>query len=211
MIDTITALVEDDDDKEKEKDNMDNVDRAAELATSTIGNVEDGPGDNKIGTLVRLAELNTAAINGLSNQMGLVNDRIDELSRKFDNHDGRLVVLEHNTIVNRAEKRQIRKAVMNRVNTLLGIEFEGGRVADGSVVIDQLYRGGFISRCYTDAKNHSKMGESYGETLKTDFNEVLEYIESWVPEVEGGKEGYMHYLDIRREEREKTAKKHNER
>lgn len=32
----------------------------------------------------------------------------------------------------------------------------------------------------------------------------MEYIEAWEPEVAGGIDGYKHYLDIRREEREKN-------
>ncbi len=80
-------------------------------------------------------------------------------------------------------------------------------MADESIETDVLYRGGFISRCYKDAKNQSKMGESYSETLKVDFDEVMEYIESWKPEVDGDVEGYKHYLDIRREEREKRNHK----
>lgn len=161
------------------------------------------PNDGDMSSLERIAQMNIAAINGLSNQMGLMNDRMDEAMRKIDGHENRLGVLEHNTIVNRAEKRQIRKAVMNRVNEVLHIKFEGGKVADECIETDVLYRGGFISRCYTDAKNHSKMGESYGETLKVDYPEVLEYLAAWIPEVEGGVAGYKHYLDIRREEREK--------
>ena len=154
---------------------------------------------------IKLAQLNTMNINGLSQQMGLMNDRMNEIVRRMDNHENDLETLKHNTTINRAESKRIRKAVMSRVNYLLKIEFEGGHVAEECIVTDQLYRGPFISRCYTDAKNHSKMGDSYPETLKVDFNEVLEYIESWVPEVDGGVDGYKRYLDIRREERNKSA------
>jgi hypothetical protein len=157
--------------------------------------------DGDTSNLVKLAQLNTMNINGLSQQMGLMNDRMDQLVNRMDGHDNRIEVLEHNTTINRAESKRIKKAVLSRVNYLLKIEFEGGRVADSSIATDQLYRGQFVSRCYTDAKNHSKMGDSYPETLKVDFDEVLEYIESWVPEVDGGVEGYKRYLDIRREER----------
>lgn len=159
-------------------------------------------GNNDTMKMLQLAATN---INGLSQQMGLLNDRIDEMTRRMDGHDNRMSALEHNTTINRAESRRIKKAVMGRVNYLLKIEFEGGRVADSSIVTDKLYRGPFVSRCYTDAKNHSKMGDSYPETLKVDFNEVLEYIEAWEPEVDGGVEGYKHYLDIRREERSKKS------
>lgn len=161
--------------------------------------------DGDSSDLLKLAQLNTMNINGLSQQMGLVNDRLDEAMRRMDGLDNDVAELKHNTTINRAESKRIKKAVMSRVNYLLKIEFEGGRVADSSIVVDQLYRGQFVSRCYTDAKNHSKMGDSYPETLKVDFNEVLEYIESWVPEVDGGVEGYKRYLDIRREERAKSA------
>lgn len=159
----------------------------------------DGDGSD----LLRLAQLNTMNINGLSQQMGLVNDRMDEIVRRMDGHDNDIATLKSNTTINRAESRRIQKSVRSRVNYLLKIKFDGGKVADESIADDVLYRGGFISRCYTDAKNHSKMGDSYPETLKADFAEVLEYIEAWVPEVDGGVEGYKRYLDIRREERMK--------
>lgn len=154
---------------------------------------------------MKMLQLAAVNINGLSQQMGLMNDRMDEIVRRMDGHDNRMMTLEHNTTINRAESKRIRKAVMARVNYLLKIEFEGGRVADSSIVTDQLYRGPFVSRCYTDAKNHSKMGDSYPETLKVDFNEVMEYIDAWEPEVDGGVEGYKRYLDIRREERLKKS------
>ena len=174
---------------------------SAEETDAIMKKFFDGDGSD----LLKLAQLNTMNINGLSQQMGLMNDRMDEMARRMDSHDNRLGVLEHNTIVNRAERKRISKAVRSRVNYLLKIRFEGGKVAEESIADDVRYRGPFISRCYTDAKNHSKMGDSYSETLKTDFNEVFEYIEAWVPEVDGGVDGYKRYLDIRREEREKKS------
>lgn len=153
--------------------------------------------------LLKVAQLNTMNINGLSQQMGLLNDRMDEIVRRLDSHDNDLIIVKQNTTINRAESRRIKKAVMSRVNYLLKIKFDGGKVADESIADDVRYRGPFVSRCYSDAKNHSKMGESYPETLKVDFAEVLDYIEAWVPEVDGGVDGYKHYIDIRREERSK--------
>jgi len=154
--------------------------------------------------LLKVAQLNTMNINGLSKQMGLMNERMDEIVRRMDGHDNDIAALKHNTTINRAESKRIKKSVMSRVNYLLKIKFDGGKVANESIADDIRYRGQFVSRCYRDAKTHSKMGDTYPETLKTDFNEVLEYIESWVPEVDGGVEGYKKYLDIRREERSKV-------
>lgn len=149
---------------------------------------------------LQLAAMN---INGLSQQMGLVVARMDAQDQRLCTMEEDLTALKSEQTITRAQCRRIRKAVMSRVNEVLKIEFEGGRVADDSIVTDQLYRGVFVSRLYTDAKNHSKMGESYTETLKVDFAEVMDYIEAWKPEVEGGTDGYKHYLDIRREERNK--------
>lgn len=149
---------------------------------------------------LQLAAMN---INGLSQQMGLVVARMDAQDLRIAKVEEDFITIKAEQTITRAQCRRIRKAVMNRVNEVLKIDFEGGRVADDSIITDQLYRGGFISRLYTDAKNHSKMGESYTETLKVDFGEVMDYIGAWEPEVDGGTDGYKHYLDIRREERNK--------
>lgn len=151
---------------------------------------------------LQLAAMN---INGLSQQMGLVNARLNEQSSRMDSIEETMDGIKNEIPITRAQGRRIRKAVLNRVNAVLKIEFEGGKVADSSIETEVLYRGGFIARCYNDAKNHSKMGESYTETLRVDFNEVMDYIKAWEPEVEGGTDGYKHYLDIRREERAKRT------
>ena len=158
-----------------------------------------------ISELVKVAQSNAMSINGISEQMGIVAHKLTDHDKKIAQLADELTVVKAEQTITRAQCRRIRKAIMNRVNSVLKIKFEGGKVADESIATDVLYRGGFISRCYTDAKNHSKMGESYTETLKVDFGEVMDYIEAWEPEVEGGTSGYMHYLDIRREEREKRS------
>lgn len=155
--------------------------------------------------LLKIAQLNTMNINGLSQQMGLVNARVDALSQDVDQIRIDVNGIKASKTINRAQCRRIRKSVIGRVNDVLKIRLEGGRVADDSVSNDVLYRGGFIARLYADAKAHSKMGESYTETLESDFDEVLEYINAWVPEVDGGTDGYKRYLDIRREERQKQG------
>lgn len=154
--------------------------------------------------LLKVTQNTAMNVSSLSEQMGLVVNRVNENTQRIVALEDRMNAHERTETINRSQARRIRKSVIERVNSLLGIKYEGGKVADDCVKMDMFYRGGFISRCYTDAKNHSKMGGSYTETLKVDFNEVIEYIDSWKPEVEGGTEGYMHYLDIRREEREKS-------
>jgi len=153
--------------------------------------------------LLKVTQNTAMSVSGLAEQMGLVVNRVNENTQRIVALEDRMTSHERTETINRAQARRIKKSVIERVNTLLGIKYEGGKVADECVKVDVLYRGGFISRCYTDAKNHSKMGGSYTETLKVDFDEVIEYIDAWKPEVEGSIEGYKHYLDIRREERQK--------
>lgn len=137
-----------------------------------------------------------------SRQMGLLNERIADHDRQLEDLTHRMEVREQCEIVNTHQRRQIKRSVINRVNHLLGIEYKNGRVADHCIAADQKYRGGFISRCYTDCKKNSRMGDPYSETLAVDYDDVIKAIESWVPDVEDGIAGYMRYLDIRREERE---------
>lgn len=157
------------------------------------------------GDLMQMVQLTAMNVNGISEQMGLMLSRVNQNAERIVAIEDRLTSHERSETINRAQCRRIRKSVVGRVNDVLGIEFDGGKVADSCVGIEVAYRGGFIARCYSDAKNHSKMGESYADTLRIDFDEVMEYIESWVPEVDGGVEGYKRYLDIRREEREKKS------
>ncbi len=163
--------------------------------------------DMDMNALLKITQNTAMSVSGLAEQMGLVVNRVNENTKRIITLEDRMSRHERTETITRAECRRIRKAVMSRVNKVLEIEFEGGKVADDSIKTDVLYRGGFISRCYTDAKNHSKMGESYSETLKVDFDEVMKYIEAWKPEVEGEVEGYKHYLDVRREERQKKQQK----
>ena len=155
--------------------------------------------------LMQIVRLTATNVNGISEQMGLVLRKINDNSNRIAFIEDELVGIKQTTVIDRSQRRRIRKAVISRVNKVLKIKFEGGKVARESVATDVLYRGAFISRLYSDAKNHSKMGDSYYDTLKVDFDEVMEYIESWYPEVDGGADAYKHYIDIRREERSKSA------
>lgn len=151
--------------------------------------------------LLQVTQNTAMSVNGLSQQMGLVLNRVTDNTQRIVALEDRLASHERTVTISRAQQRRIKHEVVSRVNFLLGIEHEGGRVADSSIAVDSRYRGPFIARCYSDAKKHSRMGETYPETLKVDFDDVLAYISSWVPEVDGGVEGYKAYLDIRRAER----------
>lgn len=155
--------------------------------------------------LLKAVQLTAMNVNGISEQMGLALNKINQNTDRIVALEDRLTSHERKETINSAQSRRIRKAVISRVNYLLKIKFKDGRVADESVMDDVRYRGGFIARLYSDAKSHSKMADSYRDTLSIDFDEVLTYIGSWEPEVDGAVDGYKRYLDIRREEREKKS------
>lgn len=149
--------------------------------------------------MIRLTSMN---VNGLSQQMGLINTAVNGLRQEITEVKDRMNYYEDNLRITRSQGKTLKRAVINRVNDLLGIEFEGGRVADECVETDRKYRGGFISRCYVDAKKAGVMAECYWETPRADYMKCIEYIEAWIPGVKGGVDGYREYLDIRRSERE---------
>lgn len=136
-----------------------------------------------------------------SEQMGLIVTKVGNLEEKVAVIEDRQNALESSQRINRSQGKNLKRAVFGRVNDLLKIRFEGGKVAADSIETDRKYRGGFIARCYTDAKRAGLMAECYWETAKADYDKCIEYIESWVPQVDGGTAKYKEYLDIRREER----------
>lgn len=119
-------------------------------------------------------------------------EKIEAITDRMQNYEDRLRV-------NRACAQTIRRAIHARASELLGIEYENGRVADRCINTDARYRGKFISRCYYDAREHSKLGTPYYETYQRDYREVLDYIGTWVPQE--GVTGYKEYLDKRARER----------
>ena len=164
---------------------------------------------NEIATSNQMNDIMSALQNAAyisentSRQMGLLNERVAEHDREIMDLKHRMEVRESREIVNTHQRRQIRRAVINRVDHLLGIEREGGHVAEHCIADEVRYRGGFIARCYTDCKKNGRMADPYSETLAIDYENVIDAINAWVPDVEDGIEGYKRYLDIRREERSK--------
>lgn len=150
--------------------------------------------------LMRLATMN---ISNLGEQMGLLNRRVGEQNARIADLESRMTAHEQTETVNRPQLRNLKRAVIGRVNYLLGIEFTGGRTDDEDVPYEMRYRGGFIARCYCDCKRADLMGESVGDTLRTKYDACMEYIGAWTPQVDNGVDGYKKYLDIRREERGK--------
>lgn len=138
-------------------------------------------------------------VKGLKTQQLRISEQMNELSDRMQGYEDRIRV-------SRAEAQTIRRAIHARVVDLLGIEFQDGCVADWCIADDKKYRGGFISRCYHDAREYSHLGTPYYETYRKDYIDVLEYINTWVPM--RGVTGYKEYLDKRADEaREKKRRR----
>ena len=156
-------------------------------------------GNDDVFALMRMATMN---INTLGKQMGVITGQLSEFNGRLSNIEGRMQTYEDRIRVDRDQARRLRSAIHARVNELLGIHHEGGVVAQESLFNDKYYKGGFISRCYTDARNHSRLGTPYTETFVKDYQETLDYISKWDPEMSfngvSGTEGYKKYLDERR-------------
>lgn len=155
--------------------------------------------------LLQVTQNTAMSVSSISEQMGLVVSRVNQNTKRIIALEDRITSHERTEVVNRAQANRLHEAIQSRATFLLGIEFEGGVVSDDSVPDEVRYRSAFINKCHVDARRHSKLGKPYYATLKVDFDETLAYIESWVPEVTGGTEGYKHYLDVRREERMKKS------
>lgn len=157
-------------------------------------------GTDSTNDLMQLAKVQLASINGLSEQMGLMNARMNKFETRLDDIQESVDGVKAEITVTRSQANRLRRSIHERVATVLKLEREGGRVADSSIHDDVAYRKAFISRLYFDAREKSKLGTPYYDTLRADFAETMDYITSWFPEVEGGTDGYKRYLDIRHKE-----------
>lgn len=151
--------------------------------------------------IIESLKLSAFNIQNISEQMGVVNSKLKDLEDAREDHEMRIKYIEDNERISRSQAKTIHDRVIATVNEILGIAYEGGKVSDKTVSSDIKYRGGFIARCYVDAKNAGVMEQSYHDTPKCLYRKCLEYIEAWTPQVDGGTEAYKRYLDIRREER----------
>ena len=146
-------------------------------------------------------------VAGISEQMGILTTEVRDLKKdfvemkqqtedRFAEHEVRMASYEDRIRLTRAQARNVRQSIHQRVRDLLDIRVENGIVAPESLYADKYYRPGFISRCYTDARRDSKLGTPYGETYQRDYHEVLNFISTWQPPT--GVDGYKAYLDARR-------------
>lgn len=152
--------------------------------------------------------VNQTAINthSISKQLGIIASAVTDLKahaaqtdQKFSDIDSRMTGWEQRERVTPSEANRIKAAVKAKCYSLLGIEHEGGVIAEEDIPIYKQYFGKFCRRCYLDARNKSRLGTPYYDTRKQDLNDVMTYISNWEPEVQFdgkvGTEAYKSYLD----------------
>lgn len=160
--------------------------------------------------LMEIVEKTAFNVATISEQIGMVATEVralklenmkikEEMSSGFQKIGNRIRSYEDRIRVTRQQAQNIRNAIHQRAAVLLNIYYKDGTVADECLYADKHYRSGFIFRIYVDARNQSRLGTPYYETYQKDVEEVLNYINSWIPPT--GVEGYKAYLDKRREER----------
>lgn len=134
----------------------------------------------------------------LSNKIKNHEERITNQEVKTDALETRMTNFEDNERISRSQAQRMKIAVKERIGELLGIEWEKRTVVRGLGNYKKYY-GGFIRRLWSDVKLDSYCPESYTDTRKRDYEEVMKYIREWEPKA--GVDGQMEFIDRKREEK----------
>lgn len=148
--------------------------------------------------LMQLAAMN---INGLSQQMGLMNktvvaikDDVADLRAEMVDAKADIRGLKDDQFVDLIKADNIKKSAQSRVAELLGIEFEErGGVTENSRYDYTHYYSKFIGRLHCDARNAGLEGPRIYATPRKTYQQLIDFINEWVPM--RGVEGLKSYYD----------------
>lgn len=148
--------------------------------------------------LMRLAAMN---INGLSQQMGLMNkavtaikDDVSELHREMVDVKADVRGLKDDQFVDLIKADNIKLAAQSRVAELLDIVFEErGGVTEESMFNYRNYYSKFIGRLHVDARHAGLEGPRIYATPRKNYQALMDFINELVPL--RGVEGLMSYYD----------------
>ena len=136
--------------------------------------------------LMQLAAMN---INGLSQQMGIMNkavtaikDDVSKLHAEMVDAKADIRGLKDDQFVDLIKADNIKKSAQSRVAELLEIKFdERGGVTDESRYDYTHYYGKFICRLHVDARNAGLEGPRIYATPRKTYQALIDYINEWVP------------------------------
>jgi len=147
---------------------------------------------------LQLAAMN---INGLSQQMGIINSAVtaiqgdmSELRSELADTKADVVGLKEDQFVDLIKADNIRASAQSRVAELLEIEFdERGGVTPESRYDYTHYYSKFVGRLHTDARHAGLEGPRIYATPRKTYQALIDYINDWVPL--RGVEGLKSYYD----------------
>lgn len=148
--------------------------------------------------LMQLAAMN---INGLSQQMGIMNkavtaikDDVSELRSEMVDVKADVRGLKDDQFVDLIKADNIKLAAQSRVAELLDIVFEErGGVTEESMYNYRNYYSKFIGRLHVDARHAGLEGPRIYATPRKNYQALMDFINEWVPL--RGVEGLMSYYD----------------
>ena len=151
--------------------------------------------------LTKLMERATMNIIGLSKQMGIMNETVEEIKGDMSELRAEMADvkadvkgLQDDQFVDLIKADNIRKSAQSRVAELLEIEFdERGGVTDESRYNYTHYYSKFISRLHCDARNAGLEGPRIYATPRKTYQKLIDYINDWVPM--RGVDGLKSYYD----------------
>lgn len=154
--------------------------------------------DNDPMEMLQLAAMN---INGLSQQMGIINkavtaikDDVSGLRAEMVDAKADIRGLKDDQFVDLIKADNIKKSAQSRVAELLEIEFdERGGVTDASRYNYTHYYAKFIGRLHVDARNAGLEGPRIYATPRKTYQQLIDFINEWVPL--RGVEGLKSYYD----------------
>ena len=150
-------------------------------------------------------EANKANIIAVSTKANVAAMNIGTLTDRVGNIEDDVKTIKETDRITRSQRRKIKETLLSRVGQLLNLKYEGGVLADESIPVSKKYRRSFISKAYWDAKRKGVMEDPLEDTPKKNFQDCVDYLEAWTPEVRGGTAGYIKYLD-KLKETSKNAK-----
>lgn len=151
--------------------------------------------------LLKVAQLNTMNINGLSQQMGIINkaiisikDEVSELRAEMADVKDDVGGLKDDQFVDLIKADNIKKSAQSRVAELLNIKFdERGGVADESRYSYTHYYAKFVGRLHVDARHAGLEGPRIYATPRKTYQALIDFINEWVPL--RGVDGLKSYYD----------------
>lgn len=168
------------------------------MANTIMINPDPNDNANAPMELMQLAAMN---INGLSQQMGLMNktvvaikDDVADLRAEMVDAKADIRGLKDDQFVDLIKADNIKKSAQSRVAELLGIEFEErGGVTENSRYDYTHYYSKFIGRLHCDARNAGLEGPRIYATPRKTYQQLIDFINEWVPM--RGVEGLKSYYD----------------